>query len=88
LSIQKPKWVVISEALELFEGETRKRIFALLSNEMAQSTIISIGRPGRDGGFFSRTLHLAAEPDGHALRTLRPAGRPSGDAGGRAETAA
>jgi putative ATP-binding cassette transporter len=88
LSIQKPKWIVISEALEMFEGETRKRIFSLLSHEMAESTVISIGRPGRDGGFFTRTLHLATEPDGHALRALRPAVPKPEKPGGQAESAA
>jgi vitamin B12/bleomycin/antimicrobial peptide transport system ATP-binding/permease protein len=88
LAIQKPRWVVISEALELFEGETRKRIFALLSNEMGQSTIISIGKPGRDGGFFSRTLHLASDPDGHAIRALRPAHPATKKDSGQAESAA
>ncbi len=88
LSLQKPRWIVISEALELFEGETRKRIFAMLSNELADSTIISIGKPGRDGGFFSRTLHLEVDADGQALRALRPPRQPSSKGSGRAETAA
>jgi len=88
LSIQKPGWVVISEALELFEGEARKRVLSLLSNELGDATIISIGRPGRDGGFFSRTIHLATDPDGHALRPLRSPRLPNDKATIRNESAA
>jgi hypothetical protein len=60
----------------------------MLSNELAESTIISIGKPGRDGGFFSRILHLEVDSDGHALRALRPPRQSSSKGSGRAESAA
>jgi vitamin B12/bleomycin/antimicrobial peptide transport system ATP-binding/permease protein len=71
LGLHKPKWVVISEAIDLFDGDARKRVMAMLDREFAESTIINIGRPGRDGGYFNRIIHLANDPEGHALRPFR-----------------
>ena len=71
LALQKPKWVVISEAIDLFDGDARKRVMAMLERELAGSAVINIGRPGRDGGYFNRIIHLANDPEGHALRPFR-----------------
>ncbi|MCU0790326.1 MAG: ABC transporter ATP-binding protein/permease, partial [Nitratireductor sp.] len=73
LGLHRPKWVVISEALDLFEGDARKRVMAMIERELSGSTIVNIGRPGRDGGLFARVVHLENDPEGHALRSFRPA---------------
>ncbi len=80
LGLHKPKWVVIHEALDLFEGDARKRVLAILDNELKDAAIINIGRPGRDGGFFSRTVHLSAETDIASLKPFksRATGGPRG----------
>lgn len=71
LGLHKPKWVVISEALDLFEGDARKRVMAMMERELAGSAIVNIGRPGRDSGFYDRIIHLADDPEGHALRSFK-----------------
>jgi putative ATP-binding cassette transporter len=71
LGLQKPGWVVIHEALDSFEGDVRKRVLALLANELPEATIINIGKPGRDGGFFNRTLHLTVETAAVPMRPVK-----------------
>lgn len=71
LGLHKPKWVVIHEALDLVEGDARKRVLALLDKELGDAAIINIGRPGRDGGFFNRTIHLAIDGEPSGLRPFR-----------------
>lgn len=71
LALHKPKWVVIDEAMDTLEGESRRRILSLLERHLADATIINIGRASHDGRFFTRTLELARDPQGQTLRPLR-----------------
>lgn len=80
LALHKPRWVVIDEALDTMEGDARKRVLTVLEQELAGATIVNIGQADRNTNFFSRTVHLAADPEGHALPRAsegrkRPAGR-------------
>lgn len=72
LSLQKPAWIVIDDALDALEDDARARVLALFQRELAGSAILNIGTIERDHGFFGRVLHLERHPEGHALEPLRP----------------
>ena len=50
-------------------------MFAALEKDLAGAAIVNIGLAERNSHFFTRVLHLAADPKGHALKPmpLRPA---------------
>ncbi len=85
LGLHKPKWVVIHEALDFFEGDTRKRVLAILDKDLNDAAIINIGKPGRDGGFFNRTVHLGVDMDAASPKPFKS--RPAGTAGARTSKA-
>lgn len=71
LALHKPRWVVIDEALDTLRGDARGRVFAILENDLEGAAIVNIGRAQPGSTFFSRVLHLAIDPRGHALRPVR-----------------
>jgi putative ATP-binding cassette transporter len=62
--LNKPHWVVIDEAFDAMDEETRQRIFTLFNDDLKGTTIIHIGRPETSDHFFTRTLHLIKDPLG------------------------
>ncbi|MEQ1953976.1 ABC transporter ATP-binding protein/permease [Mesorhizobium sp. CN2-181] len=75
LALHRPRWVVIDEALDTLDADTRIRVFSVLEEGGPDATVINIGRADIGGGFFSRTLHLAIDPKGHALKPVKVGGR-------------
>ena len=71
LALHKPRWVVIDEALDTLGGEARKKVLSVLEEDLAGAAIINIGLAERNGHFFSRVVHLAADPKGHTLKPMR-----------------
>jgi putative ATP-binding cassette transporter len=63
LQLQEPKWVLIDDAIGSLDDETRERVLDVFSQELAQTTLINIGKAteARDP-FFSRVLHLIKSP--------------------------
>lgn len=82
LTLHKPAWVIIDEALETMDAETHRRMMALWERDLADTTIINIGRGERNGHFFTRTVRLTRNPAGQALRPLRLVTSRSAGAGG------
>jgi putative ATP-binding cassette transporter len=70
--LQKPRWVVIDEALDSLDDDTRRSVMGWLAEELSDPAIIYIGRPGSDDSFFTRVLHLVKDPGG---RKFTPAHR-------------
>lgn len=70
LIVHAPRWVLIDETFDTLEADARSRMFAALDEMLPDAAIINIGRDD-DGRFFKRTLHLTADPTGHALKPLR-----------------
>ncbi|HJS92297.1 MAG TPA: ABC transporter ATP-binding protein/permease [Steroidobacteraceae bacterium] len=62
LRLHSPRWVLIDEALDSMDVDTRARIADMFTHELARSGLIYIGRADPAGGFFSRTLHLVNDP--------------------------
>ena len=68
--LQKPRWVVLDDVLDVLDPVSRGRIEALFATELADVGVINIGRDGTRSGFFTRTLHLVTDPHGP---TFKPA---------------
>jgi putative ATP-binding cassette transporter len=71
LCLHKPRSIIIDEALDMMETEERERVLSMLSSELAQSTVVNIGRGDRNGTFFTRKLHLVKDVEARALRPMR-----------------
>ncbi len=68
--LQKPLWVVVNDALDVLDPESRTRIRALLANELAGVGLINIGHDLPESGIYDRRLHLVTDPLG---LTFKPA---------------
>jgi vitamin B12/bleomycin/antimicrobial peptide transport system ATP-binding/permease protein len=65
--LQKPLWVFLDEATAALDEENQQRVMSIFDNELAQSSIVSIGhRPGLEA-FHKRTLQLVGGPTGARL---------------------
>ncbi len=62
LMLHAPRWILVDEALDSIDVNTRDRIVEMFSRELAHSGLIYIGRADPKGGFFSRVLHLVNDP--------------------------
>jgi putative ATP-binding cassette transporter len=71
LDLHQPDWVVIDEALDMLEGDARKRAIAVLTKRLKDATILYIGRAGFADKIFSRTLHLEKDSAGRSLKPMR-----------------
>ena len=62
LRLHSPRWILIDEALDSMDVDTRARIADMFTHELAHSGLIYIGRADPKGGFFSRVLRLVNDP--------------------------
>jgi vitamin B12/bleomycin/antimicrobial peptide transport system ATP-binding/permease protein len=62
LMLHAPPWVLIDEALDSIDVNTRERVMDMFTRYLAQSGVIYIGRADPKNGFFSRVLHLVNDP--------------------------
>jgi putative ATP-binding cassette transporter len=65
--LHKPRLVVIGEALDTLDDDTRNRVISLFKDELKDAGIINIGRPETDGYFFTRVLRLVNDPQGRCF---------------------
>jgi vitamin B12/bleomycin/antimicrobial peptide transport system ATP-binding/permease protein len=68
--LQKPRWVVLNDVLDVLDPSSRVRIAAIFAADLVDVGVINIGRDASQSGFFTRTLHLATDPHGP---TFKPA---------------
>lgn len=71
LALRKPRWVVIDEALDTFDGATVRRLLAMFRKRLADSAILNIGRGLHDRAFFPRALEIVKHAEGQALRPAK-----------------
>ena len=71
VSLHKPRWVVIDEALDALDDEASGRILALFKGPLADVAVINIGRPDGHRQFYGRVLHLVKDPDGRRFECHR-----------------
>jgi vitamin B12/bleomycin/antimicrobial peptide transport system ATP-binding/permease protein len=62
LMLHVPPWVLIDEALDSIDVDTRERVMDMFTRDLAYSGVIYIGRADPKGGFFSRVLRLVNDP--------------------------
>lgn len=70
LSLHKPRWVIIDEALDTLDRPALKRVLSIFEDDLPDATVVNIGRAQRKGDFFSRELHLVKDKDGHCLKRV------------------
>jgi len=64
IMLQRPRWVVLNGAFEVFDPVSRRRVEALFTGELAHVGVIDIGKETREQGFFARRLRLLSDPQG------------------------
>ena len=69
--LQKPRWVVVNDALDVLDPNSRQRIRTLFSNELAEIGIINIGHDQPETGFYLRKLHLVLDSSGQKFEPER-----------------
>ncbi|HTL91858.1 MAG TPA: ABC transporter ATP-binding protein/permease [Steroidobacteraceae bacterium] len=67
LMLHAPPWVLIDEALDSIDVDTRERIVGMFTQELAHCGLVYIGRADPKGGFFSRVLHVVNDPTSRRL---------------------
>jgi putative ATP-binding cassette transporter len=67
LLLHKPSWVLIDEALDSLDEDSRNTVLDIFRQELAETAVINIGRPDTRQGFFKRVLHLIKDPEGERL---------------------
>ncbi|HXW72081.1 MAG TPA: ABC transporter ATP-binding protein/permease [Methylocella sp.] len=67
LLLHKPAWILLDEAIDSLDEETRGLVLDVLGQELAEAAIVSVGQADTRGGFFKRILHLIQDADGHCL---------------------
>jgi putative ATP-binding cassette transporter len=58
LLLHKPRWVVLDEAIDHVDEDTRSLVFDIFDQELADAAIINIGRPDIQSSFYGRIFHL------------------------------
>ncbi len=66
LSLQRPPWIVIDQALEALDDETHDQVLAMLRTSLEASAVINIGRAKSDD-VFTRNYTLVLNPEGCRL---------------------
>jgi putative ATP-binding cassette transporter len=67
LVLHRPRWIILNEAIEYLDEDTRSLVLDVFDKELACAAIVSIGQPDTHGGSFSRVLHLIEDREGPRL---------------------
>jgi vitamin B12/bleomycin/antimicrobial peptide transport system ATP-binding/permease protein len=62
--LQKPRWVVVNDALDVLDPNSRERIRTLFSTVLADVGLINIGHDQPESDFYPRKLHLVMDESG------------------------
>jgi putative ATP-binding cassette transporter len=73
VTLQKPRWVVVNDAFDVLDPESRMRMRALFTGEFADIGFINIGHEIESD---VRKLHLVMDPQGPTFKPAREGGRP------------
>ncbi|RWM88412.1 MAG: ABC transporter ATP-binding protein/permease [Mesorhizobium sp.] len=71
LVLRQPKWVIIDEALDNFDGATLRRVLSMLEARLADAAILNIGRGQQNIAFFPRSLAIVKDVERPALKPVR-----------------
>jgi vitamin B12/bleomycin/antimicrobial peptide transport system ATP-binding/permease protein len=67
LMLHLPPWVLIDEALDSIDVDTRERVRDMFTGDLAHSGVIYIGRADPKSEFYSRVLRLVNDPAARRL---------------------
>ncbi|HMF05576.1 MAG TPA: ABC transporter ATP-binding protein/permease [Methylocella sp.] len=67
LLLHKPRWIVLDDALDDIDEETRGLALDIFCNELIEAAIVDVGEAASLRGFFNRMLHLVQDPEGQSL---------------------
>jgi putative ATP-binding cassette transporter len=62
LVIDRPKWIVSDEALDLADDSNREIVQSIFAKELADTAVVSIGSNSRKNGFYARCIKLIPLP--------------------------
>ncbi|TGQ67383.1 ABC transporter ATP-binding protein/permease [Mesorhizobium sp. M00.F.Ca.ET.186.01.1.1] len=71
LALRQPKWVVIDEALDAFDGPSLRRVLSMLEKRLDETAIVNIGRGQHNSHFFPRGLTIVKDTGAPALKPVR-----------------
>jgi putative ATP-binding cassette transporter len=71
LALLRPKWVIIDEALDTFDGATLRQVLAMLEKRLTGAAILNIGRGQHNSQFFPRSLTIVKDAGGSVLKPAR-----------------
>jgi vitamin B12/bleomycin/antimicrobial peptide transport system ATP-binding/permease protein len=75
--LQRPGWIVVNDALDVLDPESRMLIRSLFQGELADLGIINIGHDLPDrAAFYSRKLHIVLDPLGATFTPESEQGSP------------
>jgi vitamin B12/bleomycin/antimicrobial peptide transport system ATP-binding/permease protein len=77
LLIHKPRWILLDEAIDYLDDNTRGLVLDVFGQELVEAAIINIGQADTRGGFFTRVLHLIDDPQGERLAPCAPISIPA-----------
>ena len=76
LLLQRPRWVVLDDAVGALDEEHRRLVLSIFERELAGATVIHFGRGPVVGCSWDRTLHIIEQPGGPCFHAgLPPATR-------------
>ncbi|MER8988576.1 ABC transporter ATP-binding protein/permease [Mesorhizobium sp. M0843] len=71
LALRQPKWVIIDEAMDAFDGPSLRRVLSMLEKRLPETAILNIGRGLHNGHFFPRALNIVKDTGAAPLKPAR-----------------
>ncbi|MBW8909245.1 MAG: ABC transporter ATP-binding protein/permease [Mesorhizobium sp.] len=71
LALRKPKWVIIDEALDAFDGPSLRRVLSMMEKRLPGAAILNIGRGLHNSQFFPRSLTIVKDSGASPLKPAR-----------------
>ncbi|RUX91147.1 MULTISPECIES: ABC transporter ATP-binding protein/permease [unclassified Mesorhizobium] len=71
LALRQPKWVIIDEAMDAFDGPSLRRVLSMLEKRLPDAAILNIGRGLHNNQFFPRALTIVKDSGAPALKPAR-----------------
>jgi putative ATP-binding cassette transporter len=68
LALRQPKWVIIDEAMDAFDGPSLRRVLSMLEKRLPDTAILNIGRGLHNSHFFPRALSIVKDTGAPALK--------------------
>ena len=68
LALRQPKWVIIDEAMDAFDGPSLRRVLSMLEKRLPGAAILNIGRGQHNIRFFPRALTIMKDTGAQALK--------------------